>query len=137
MSTDTLDRLSRLKTRVTEPGPRPQEDTAISVNLEDLSQLSTLKQEKLNETESVVPVPAGTDYEEIKSRLMTPLMERIDILNAARLNRDQLAAEITSPIDDLLKEQKINLNGQERRALILSVVDDMLGLGPLGATAGR
>ena len=66
-----------------------------------------------------------------KLRVQGPLLERIDISAAARLPRQELARDIASLVEELLAEQKIQLNAPERAELVERLLDDMLGLGPL------
>jgi len=136
MTADTLDRLSKLKNRVAESSKSVsvlKHATAADSIAEILEQTPASQQENPieNAEPAVKPHNSGTDLETIKSKVMPPLMERIDILKVAKLESTDLAREISPVMEDLLKEHKINLNGQERQSLTHSVVDDMLGLGPI------
>ncbi len=66
-----------------------------------------------------------------KARVQARLFDRIDATTAARMAREELVREMTPIVSELLAEEKLQLNMQERAALIDELLDDMLGLGPL------
>jgi pilus assembly protein CpaF len=59
------------------------------------------------------------------------LMERIDASAAAKMSRDHLSRDLTGIVGELLSEKKMPLSMNERQDLVVSLLDDMLGLGPL------
>ncbi len=67
----------------------------------------------------------------VKETLHPILMERIDPSAAAKMSRDALSHDLTSVVGDLLQEEKTPLSMTERQDLVASLLDDMLGLGPL------
>lgn len=66
-----------------------------------------------------------------KQRVQPRLLDRIDAATAASMQRDELVREMTPIVAELLAEEKLQLNMQERAGLIEELLDDMLGLGPL------
>ena len=68
---------------------------------------------------------------EAKERLQPLLMEHIDPAAAAELTRPELADQIGEVVGELLVQERINLNLKEQRSLVVLLLDDMLGLGPL------
>ncbi len=66
-----------------------------------------------------------------KQKVQPRLLDRIDAATAASMAREDLVREMTPIIAELLAEEKLQLNMQERAALIEELLDDMLGLGPL------
>ena len=66
-----------------------------------------------------------------KHKVQPRLLDRIDAATAASMAREDLVREMTPIIAELLAEEKLQLNMQERAALIEELLDDMLGLGPL------
>ena len=58
-------------------------------------------------------------------------MERIDVAVAATLPSEELEQQIGEIVNEVLSEQRIQLNLTEQRQLVRLLVDDMLGLGPL------
>lgn len=66
-----------------------------------------------------------------KQKVQPRLLDRIDAATAASMAREDLVREMTPIIAELLAEEKLQLNMQERAALIEDLLDDMLGLGPL------
>ncbi len=69
--------------------------------------------------------------EAARARLQPLLMARIDISEAAKLNRLELEAQIGELIPELLIETRLQLNAAEQRSVIETLLDEMLGLGPL------
>ena len=68
---------------------------------------------------------------EAKEKLQPLLMEHIDPAAAAELTRPELADQIGEVVGELLVQERINLNLKEQRNLVILLLDDMLGLGPL------
>ena len=69
--------------------------------------------------------------ETAKGTIAPILMERIDAAAAARLSRDELSVQISDIVTEILLEEKIRLNSLEHRELVNTLLNDMLGLGPL------
>lgn len=72
-----------------------------------------------------------TNVEFAKAKIQQVLLERIDTSAAASLHREQLRKEIFPIVNELLSEQRMQLNSAEREELVEQMLDDMLGLGPL------
>ncbi|MBT3915042.1 MAG: CpaF family protein, partial [Rhodospirillaceae bacterium] len=66
-----------------------------------------------------------------KEQIQPLLMERIDVAKASEMPRNELAAQITEVVAEILAEEKMQLNLVEQRSLITKLLNDMLGLGPL------
>ncbi len=78
------------------------------------------------------PVARREDAMEIaKTKVQPMLMDRIDVTKASEAARGQLAAEISDLVGEILAEEAIHLNLIEQRDLVTSMLNDMLGLGPL------
>jgi pilus assembly protein CpaF len=69
--------------------------------------------------------------EEAKQRIQPILMERIDVAKAVTLPRTELGSQISDIVSEILVEEKMQLNVNEQSDLITTLLDDMLGLGPL------
>lgn len=74
---------------------------------------------------------AKTDLLAIKSRIHRQLLERLNLSNLDRLDRDDVMETIRSLVRDLLAGEAIPLNLEERDKLIGQVLDEIFGLGPL------
>ena len=59
------------------------------------------------------------------------VLERIDATAATRMGRGELGRRLTALVDELLAEAGLLLNGAERQQLVTTLLDDMVGLGPL------
>jgi pilus assembly protein CpaF len=69
--------------------------------------------------------------EELKSRVHRRLFERINLAHLSTLDREQAGASIRRAVRELLDQESVPLNGDERDALVVSVLDEIFGLGPL------
>ena len=72
---------------------------------------------------------AGRD--ELKERVRSILMSRIDPAVAGRIPRRTLQAEVAILVSAIATEEKVQLNEIEESALAVELTDDMVGLGPL------
>ena len=66
-----------------------------------------------------------------KQKVQVSLLDRIDVGAASELPRGELAQQIGDVVQEILAEQKIQLNLAEQRDLVTMLLNDMLGLGPL------
>jgi len=64
-------------------------------------------------------------------RIYPLVLQRIDTEVAAKLQRDELARQLSEMVSEIVIEQRINLNQAEQKQLVTVLLDDMLGLGPL------
>jgi pilus assembly protein CpaF len=69
--------------------------------------------------------------EELKERVRSALMSRIDPSVAGRIERDTLRAEVSKLVREIANDERIELNESEETALATELTDDMTGLGPL------
>jgi len=90
--------------------------------------------------EGVVRAPGSTpvsneavksDLLAIKSHIHRKLLERLNLSNLDRLDRDEVMETIRSLVRELLAAESIPLNLEERDELIRQVLDEIFGLGPL------
>ncbi len=77
------------------------------------------------------PTADLTGRDEIKERIRTALMARIDPAVAGRIGRDTLRVEVAKLVGEIATEERIELNEIEESALAAELTDDMIGLGPL------
>lgn len=66
-----------------------------------------------------------------KTQAYEVLMERIDLVAANQMSADALRREIEQFISDFSTEKNLQVNAKEQRQIASSLVDDMIGLGPL------
>jgi pilus assembly protein CpaF len=67
----------------------------------------------------------------VKSHIHRRLLERLNLSNLDRLDRDDVMETIRSLVRELLAAESIPLNLEERDELIRQVLDEIFGLGPL------
>jgi pilus assembly protein CpaF len=76
--------------------------------------------------------PADAHYfQQIKGRVHRKLIERLNLSNLDRVSRDQVLEAIRKVVHDLISQEMIALNFEEREALVIQVLDEIFGLGPL------
>ncbi len=82
--------------------------------------------------EKPAPLTAAANRVESAKDIIQPkLIERLDLSAASNMPRATLARELTGLVAELVQEEKIQLNGLEQRDLVTSLLNDMLGFGPL------
>jgi pilus assembly protein CpaF len=69
--------------------------------------------------------------EELKERIRTVLMARIDPSVAGRIPRARLRGEVAQLVSEIATQDRVQLNKLEETALAADLSDDMIGLGPL------
>ncbi len=67
----------------------------------------------------------------LKVEIHRALLDKINLAALDQLPRAQIESEIREIVQELLQERKEALNSQERQALVVEVLDELLGLGPL------
>jgi pilus assembly protein CpaF len=65
------------------------------------------------------------------ARIQAALYDRIDATAATKLPRDELNRQILELIAEVVAEQRLSLHGREQELLGATIVDNMVGLGPL------
>ncbi len=80
-----------------------------------------------------VPVPASTASRnvELKVFLHEKLLGMLNLSVLDKMTRDELQRELSPVIRDLLTQENIALNTGEYNKLVIEVLDEVLGLGPL------
>jgi pilus assembly protein CpaF len=71
------------------------------------------------------------DLQAVKSHIHRKLLERLNLANLDRLDRDAVVETIRGLVRELLAAESIPLNVEERDKLIMQVLDEIFGLGPL------
>lgn len=99
-----------------EQTPEPVETPAAEYTIEDL-------QQEKRQVPKVV--------EDARRTVQPELVERIDVSTAVTLPRDELEAQVSDIVVEILHEEKLQLNQFEQRDLVKVLLDEMLGLGPL------
>ncbi|MBI4611118.1 MAG: CpaF family protein [Candidatus Rokubacteria bacterium] len=75
--------------------------------------------------------PPRDAYQELKSRIHRRLVESLDLSNLSRIPHEVLASEITRAVEGLVQAETAPLSQMERERLIVEVLHETLGLGPL------
>jgi pilus assembly protein CpaF len=70
-------------------------------------------------------------FQEMKSRIHRRMIERIDLGKIDQFTSDDLAREIGFIIENLILEEGVPLNQQEKDKIIIEVQHETFGLGPL------
>ena len=68
---------------------------------------------------------------DLKVSIHRSLLERLNLGALDKLPREQIQAEIGEIVGEILEAEHEPLNARERAALVLDVLDELLGLGPL------
>jgi len=81
--------------------------------------------------EGPVPVADLLLLGELKERIRTVLLTRIDPSVAGRISRARLRGEVANLVSEIATEDRVQLNKLEEAALAADLSDDIIGLGPL------
>ena len=73
----------------------------------------------------------SADLQAVKGHIHRKLLERLNLSNLDRLDRDAVVETIRGLVRELLAAESIPLNVDERDKLIMQVLDEIFGLGPL------
>ncbi len=73
----------------------------------------------------------GAEYEELKRRIHSKLVDKLDLSRVGELEGDMLRREIRLVVEHLCDTEDTLLNRNERERLIDEVLDETFGLGPL------
>ena len=81
-------------------------------------------------------LPAGDQidqglYQDVKSRVHFRLVEQLDLATVADLPRDALATAIYDALQEITNAERIPLNQKERKTLVMDLMDEIIGLGPI------
>ena len=70
-------------------------------------------------------------YQELKTRIHRRLIERLDLSNLETVAKGQLRNEIGMILADIINKENVPLSQPERERLIMDVLHETFGLGPL------
>jgi len=70
-------------------------------------------------------------YQELKARIHRKLVERMDLSALNEIGRDKLEEEIRLISEDLIIEEGVPLSGTDKERLLMEMLHETLGLGPL------
>ena len=76
------------------------------------------------------PLPLSTPSE-VKDFIRDQIFLRVEPLVAVRISKPELAAFIDKLVAEIANDRKILLNQLEQHALVATLVDEMVGLGPI------
>jgi pilus assembly protein CpaF len=77
---------------------------------------------------AVVP---GAQYHDLKAKLHSQLLGRIDLDVMSTMKPGRLREELGFLVERLLQESGVALNALERKRLVQDILDEVMGLGPL------
>jgi pilus assembly protein CpaF len=75
--------------------------------------------------------PGAADLQAVKGHIHRRLLERLNLSNLDRLDRDAVVETIRGLVRELLAAESIPLNVEERDNLVMQILDEIFGLGPL------
>jgi pilus assembly protein CpaF len=73
----------------------------------------------------------GSQFQQIKGRVHRRLLDRLNLSNLEKVDREQVVETIRRVVHDLLSQEMVPLHFDEREILIGQVLDEIFGLGPL------
>ncbi|MEZ4464160.1 MAG: CpaF family protein [bacterium] len=76
-------------------------------------------------------VPGGRNLDDLRRRMHQEVIDRIDVVAVAQLDRDQVRARLREIVERMVQAEGLNLSSVEREGIIVGVLDEITGLGPL------
>ena len=70
-------------------------------------------------------------YQNLKAKIHRKLIERLDFSNIEMIERDLLSREITRIVETLVTEEQTPLSAAERESLVVDILHETFGLGPI------
>lgn len=70
-------------------------------------------------------------YQTLKTRIHRRLIERLDLSNIDMIDPELLRKEVARAIESLIEDEKIPLSQKERETLIVDIIHETFGLGPI------
>jgi len=74
---------------------------------------------------------AAHQFALLKGRIHRRLLERLNLANLEKTDRETVVEAIRRVVHELLGTEKVPLNFEEREALVSQILDEIFGLGPL------
>src|SRR5215510_7192099 len=72
----------------------------------------------------------AANFAQIKTRVHRRILERLNLSNLDKLERDEVVSAIAKVVQDLVAQEQLPLNLDDH-LLVRQVVDEIFGLGPL------
>ena len=89
------------------------------------------RRDPLHGAKAPAPRPVRHYFQQVKSRVHRRLIERLNLSNLERVSREQVIEAIRQVVHDLITQEMVPLNFEERELLVSQVLDEIFGLGPL------
>jgi pilus assembly protein CpaF len=80
---------------------------------------------------SAIPMPSRIDFNALKTAIHRKLIQRLNLDRLNELRREDVRREVTVILEGLVVGESTPMNLQERERLVLEVLDEVFGLGPL------
>lgn len=77
------------------------------------------------------PTTKDNYYYEIKHKLHTQLVEEANLSMLDQMDEADIRSEIAQILEHYLQQEKVFVNEQERQDLVVEIVDELVGFGPL------
>src|SRR5512144_2906637 len=81
------------------------------------------------------PLARHDPYQDVKTRIHTQLLNRLNLERLSQIRREEAEPELRLVIGSLLEKEaeKTPLSLQERETIVIDVLNELFGLGPLEA----
>ena len=78
-----------------------------------------------------------TDYSAVKAAIHRKLIQKLNLDRLGEIKREDVRREVAQILEGLVVGESTPMNLQERERLSLEILDEVFGLGPLGAASRR
>ena len=84
----------------------------------------------------VPPAAQQNDIASVAARLHPKIIERLDLAAVQQLSHDELKLRLRVIVEQVVTAERLAINESERESIIVSVLDELTGLGPLETLLG-
>src|SRR5215467_9213958 len=74
---------------------------------------------------------ASDDLAGVAARIHPKIIERLDLAAVQQLSHDELKLRLRVIVEQVVAAERLAINESERESIIVSVLDELTGLGPL------
>ncbi len=74
---------------------------------------------------------AESEASKLKSQIHQDLLKKFDLSMMEEISEDQLRQRLAAFVEEAIKERRLELNDAQRRALVMAIQNEVMGLGPL------
>src|SRR5215472_13464637 len=80
---------------------------------------------------AAVPLSANEDLAGVAARIHPKIIERLDLAAVQQLSPDELKVRLRVIVEQVVAAERLAISEHERDSIVVAVLDELTGLGPL------